>query len=1409
MDEAEVRCSMTRPVKIALWIVAVPVAVLLVLVVGGWIWLQTGWGRSAVGALVAELVQGPDRKVEISRLGGTLPFHPRIERIVVSDRDGVWLVAQDVHIDIAARELLTRRVRLTELSAARIDVARAPAPAAETQAPGEIRFLLPRLPLAVAVDSLSVPVMALGPPLLGEAATYRLAGHARVARSADVELALDRSDGSAGGAHLAVRGDASRSTAQIEISEPTGRVLARRLGRTAPVPFALMLAGDGPETRWRGRLTASAGDATLDTALAIDPAPSGSDRLLHATGSAAPGAVFDPRIADSLGGPAAIDLVVRLRPDGTLGIEPSRITTPALALAGAFHGAPAGQPIAGTLTIEASRLGAFTVLAGETLAGAMRVEATISGTGAAPHIAAKVAGTGIEAGPVRIATLAGDLDGERRASDGRYAGSARLRAAGTSVGAAQGDIVLDARGAADRDLASLQVDQLHLAGLGMGLDANFAARGGTGDGTVKLSVADLATLAPIAGRPLAGSLSLDGKIARRDGATTITAKGEGRALASGAPTLDALLGPALQIALDATQSSNRIEARKLDLTSGTARLAARGTLQGDQIEGSAELQVDDVAKVRPGLDGSATVRARIAGARSAPTGHLDATLDGKALAVRLVADATRQQAATRLVANATGAGSKLDADLIVADAGRADGTLRLDAPDLAAWAPLLDLPLAGRATLDATLRAADEQRARVAARAEGLKLGTVAVQRATLDADLRGLVTAPTGTANLLVDKATADGVALTRARLTATPSGRDRIALALDANGTADKPFRVNAASTLRTTQGARAVELTRLDGDIQGQHLALLRSATLLQQGDGMRLENLSLRWGTAQLDAAGLVAGTRVQARASLRNLRIASLDALSEMKGVNGTAEAELTLDGARADPDGRLRFALHDLNLAAALRPDAKPLQIALDATLARRVVTLDGNATSSTGARLTLTGRAPLLVDLVQNQFALPPDGALALRLAGAGTLEDVADMLPIGEDRVEGRYDIDLQANGTVRRPIAAGRVAISNGRYVNQASGAELSNVTIELAGNREHLTLSRFAAGDGNAGRVSASGAIDLAAAPSPTLDFHLRLDAFRVAKRDDAMVAVDGDLAFTGSFREARVAGTVTTRPNAELRIPERLPASVPTIEVIEVDSRKGERAALAETKKPPVFTVALDLGLSVPGRAYVRGRGLDSEWKGDVKITGTTAAPDMRGKLQVVRGQMSLLGKDFNLTRGVIEFEGGTKIDPRLDIVAEATANDITAQAMIGGTVDTPKITFTSTPPLPQDEVLARVLFGSNVGQISPIQGLQLAAAARELAGGGGPGFLDKIRQGFGLDRLDIGAGDANRPTGTTVSGGRYIADGVYLGVEQGTSGGTSTRARVEIEITPSLNATSTIGAGQNSSGVGIEWKRDY
>src|SRR3546814_19740181 len=75
---------------------------------------------------------------------------------------------------------------------------------------------------------------------------------------------------------------------------------------------------------------------------------------------------------------------------------------------------------------------------------------------------------------------------------------------------------------------------------------------------------------------------------------------------------------------------------------------------------------------------------------------------------------------------------------------------------------------------------------------------------------------------------------------------------------------------------------------------------------------------------------------------------------------------------------------------------------------------------------------------------------------------------------------------------------------------------------------------------------------------------------------------------------------------------------------------------------------------------------------------------------------------------------------------------------ISGRAQNPQIAFTSTPSLPQDEVMSRILFGESVTNLSATQAIQLAASLNSLRGGGGGlNPLGKLQSAAGIDRLRI------------------------------------------------------------------------
>jgi len=188
---------------------------------------------------------------------------------------------------------------------------------------------------------------------------------------------------------------------------------------------------------------------------------------------------------------------------------------------------------------------------------------------------------------------------------------------------------------------------------------------------------------------------------------------------------------------------------------------------------------------------------------------------------------------------------------------------------------------------------------------------------------------------------------------------------------------------------------------------------------------------------------------------------------------------------------------------------------------------------------------------------------------------------------------------------------------------------------------------------------------------------------------------------------------------------------------------------------------------------------------------------------VVRGDYDFAGKRFAFDeRSTVRLATDPK-DIRLDLTASRDDTTLKAAVQIRGTAARPEITLTSTPTLPNDEVLSQVLFGRSASQLTPVEAAQLASALSSLAGGGGFDVIGNLKSFAGLDRLALGGGGTD---GVTVSGGKYLTDDVYLEITGGGREGPS--AQVEWRINRALSLISKL-AGQGDGKLAVRWRKDY
>jgi translocation and assembly module TamB len=300
----------------------------------------------------------------------------------------------------------------------------------------------------------------------------------------------------------------------------------------------------------------------------------------------------------------------------------------------------------------------------------------------------------------------------------------------------------------------------------------------------------------------------------------------------------------------------------------------------------------------------------------------------------------------------------------------------------------------------------------------------------------------------------------------------------------------------------------------------------------------------------------------------------------------------------------------------------------------------------------------------------------------------------------------------------------------------------------------------------------------------------------------MAVVSGDGAVKLDDEATNITGNFTVS-QARISVEQPAAAAIPTLSGIRRVNfpNQTEEDPNAESS-PWLRPVQLDLRVSAPRRIMIVGRGLDTEWSANLHVTGPIADPSIDGTATLVRGDLDLAGRRFAFDTGTIELDGPIRT-ARIDISAERTADEITASVHVTGTPVEPKFTLESSPSLPQDEILARVLFGRSAAELSAFEAAQLAAGLAQLAGGQA-GFdpVGLVRKATGLDRVSFGAEDGI----ATVSAGKYVADDVYVQLGAGGEGGVG--AEVEWEPQKDLSIISS-AQGNGDTKIAVRWKKDY
>nr|WP_295666279.1 translocation/assembly module TamB domain-containing protein [Sphingomonas sp.] len=545
------------------------------------------------------------------------------------------------------------------------------------------------------------------------------------------------------------------------------------------------------------------------------------------------------------------------------------------------------------------------------------------------------------------------------------------------------------------------------------------------------------------------------------------------------------------------------------------------------------------------------------------------------------------------------------------------------------------------------------------------------------------------------------------------------------------------------------------------------------------------------------------TTLQARLDKLDLSIAN--ALIPNLGLGGSATGSLDFRQASASafPTAEARMTISDFTRSS-LAAVSEPVNIEFAGKLASSGA--DARALIKRGA--TTVGRTVAMVQpggagtWSERLMAGPLSGGIRYN-GPAGVLFSLAGQ---ARQQLTGGIAVAADFGGRVNAPTLHGVIRADTLTYENEVYGTRLTNMKIagRFDNTRLQITALRATAGEGN---VQAQGSVGFSSAEGFPIDIQAKLNNARLANSDALGATATGTIAITNSAKNGGLIKGDLILPEARYQIVTQGQAEVPELTGVrrksDLVTRPTDRLVAA-----PVGLFKLDLRVRADNRLFVSGMGLESEWQMDLRVGGTSAAPQVVGRIQIVRGTYTFSGKRFDISGGDIRFDGGVLTDPQIAIVASTTTNGVTVNINITGSAQSPSIAFTSTPSLPQDEVLSRLLFGSSVTNLSATEAIQLAAALNSLRGSGGGGLnpLGKLRSATGFDRLRILGADEATGRGTSLAAGKYLTNNIYVEIITDSRGFTATQ--LQIALSKSLSILSQAGSFGGSS-ASVKYSKDF
>jgi translocation and assembly module TamB len=294
--------------------------------------------------------------------------------------------------------------------------------------------------------------------------------------------------------------------------------------------------------------------------------------------------------------------------------------------------------------------------------------------------------------------------------------------------------------------------------------------------------------------------------------------------------------------------------------------------------------------------------------------------------------------------------------------------------------------------------------------------------------------------------------------------------------------------------------------------------------------------------------------------------------------------------------------------------------------------------------------------------------------------------MLP-GVQKITGRLNGSLNVDGPLKNPAVVANLALREGSLRPEGDAPPLKSLQADLQADAARLTV-RSCRGEIGGAPFELSGDLRRSEEKSWVTDFRLTGTNLLLYRTADIRMRADTDLHLTGPIEKMNLKGEIGLTNG-------RMSRNVDFFSILKEKrpSTGTPSELLFSLPEPPLKDMVFDVRITSRTPFELRNNVVKGSLRPDLHLGGTGELPLLTGDIYVDSTRLRLPAGVMTIQSGVVRFLSSRANRPEMDLLGEGKVFDYDITALIEGPVEEPRVTLSSSPPLPGNELMLMLLTG--------------------------------------------------------------------------------------------------------------------